>query len=67
MLRKLMGRKKWFGTFESNPGREETWVAQVYKRNKPSSCDCCDRANEYNGFSSGSLLFVCPKHCSCHD
>lgn len=31
-------------------------------------CDCCDRQNEYNGFGSdGPLLFVCPKHCPCHD
>lgn len=28
---------------------------------------CCDRANEYNGFGSGPLVFVCPKHCPCHD
>ena len=28
---------------------------------------CCDRRNEYNGFGSGLLKFVCPKHCSCHD
>ena len=28
---------------------------------------CCDRRGEYNGFSSGPLKFVCPKHCSCHD
>ncbi len=28
---------------------------------------CCDRANEYNGFSSGPLLFICPKGCPCHD
>jgi len=32
-----------------------------------ASCDCCDRVGEYNGFGSGSLLFVCPKHCPCHD
>lgn len=28
---------------------------------------CCDRRNEYNGFASGPLSFVCPKHCACHD
>ena len=28
---------------------------------------CCDRRNEYNGFASGPLSFICPKHCSCHD
>jgi len=28
---------------------------------------CCDRRNEYNGWGSGLLKFVCPKHCSCHD
>ncbi len=28
---------------------------------------CCDRAGEYNGFSSGPLVFTCPKGCSCHD
>ncbi len=28
---------------------------------------CCDRRDEYNGFASGPLSFVCPKHCSCHD
>ena len=28
---------------------------------------CCDRRNEYNGFGSGSLKFVCPKSCPCHD
>lgn len=28
---------------------------------------CCDRADEYNGFASGPLLFQCPRSCSCHD
>jgi len=28
---------------------------------------CCERRNEYNGFGSGPLKFVCPRHCSCHD
>ncbi len=28
---------------------------------------CCDKRNIYNGFGSGTLLFVCPNHCSCHD
>ncbi len=28
---------------------------------------CCDRAGEYNGFSSGPLSFTCPKSCMCHD
>jgi len=28
---------------------------------------CCDRRGEYNGFGSGELKFVCPKHCACHD
>ena len=28
---------------------------------------CCERAGEYNGFASGPMTFVCPKHCSCHD
>ena len=28
---------------------------------------CCDRRGEYNGFASGPLSFICPKHCSCHD
>jgi len=28
---------------------------------------CCDRRGEYNGYGSGPLKFVCPKHCSCHD
>ncbi len=28
---------------------------------------CCERRGEYNGYHSGSLLFECPKHCSCHD
>jgi len=28
---------------------------------------CCERANEHNGFSSGPLIFICPKHCVCHD
>ena len=27
----------------------------------------CDRAGEYNGYGSGSMLFRCPKDCSCHD
>lgn len=30
-------------------------------------CDCCDRADEYNGFDSGPTIFTCPKHCACHD
>lgn len=33
----------------------------------PAKCGCCDRGDEYNGFASGPLLFVCPKHCGCHD
>jgi len=28
---------------------------------------CCDRRGEYNGFGSGPLRFICPKHCPCHD
>lgn len=32
-----------------------------------AKCDCCDRADEYNGFGSGHTIFTCPKHCSCHD
>lgn len=28
---------------------------------------CCDRRDEYNGFASGPLTFVCPKGCACHD
>jgi len=28
---------------------------------------CCDHRNEYNGFASGPLKFICPKHCSCHN
>jgi hypothetical protein len=28
---------------------------------------CCARAGEYNGYSSGPLLFTCPAHCGCHD
>lgn len=28
---------------------------------------CCDRRGEYNGFASGPLSFICPKHCRCHD
>jgi DNA adenine methylase len=29
---------------------------------------CCDRAGQYNGMlSSGNVIFVCPKHCGCHD
>jgi hypothetical protein len=28
---------------------------------------CCDRRNEYNGFGSGPLSFICPKSCPCHD
>jgi hypothetical protein len=34
---------------------------------KKAKCTCCSRGDEYNGFSSGPLLFECPKHCSCHD
>jgi hypothetical protein len=34
---------------------------------RPDPCDCCDRHDEYNGYASGPLLFVCPKSCSCHD
>jgi len=28
---------------------------------------CCDRAGEYNGYSSGPTKFTCPRHCCCHD
>lgn len=38
---------------------------------KSQSCTeespCCNRRGEYNGFGSGILKFVCPKHCPCHD
>jgi len=34
---------------------------------KPGKEACCARAGEYNGFGSGPLSFVCPKHCPCHD
>lgn len=34
----------------------------------PTGCDCCERADEYNGFGSdGPTIFTCPKHCPCHD
>jgi hypothetical protein len=28
---------------------------------------CCEWAGGYNGFASGPPLFICPKHCACHD
>ena len=28
---------------------------------------CCDLRGVYNGFGSGPLKFICPKHCPCHD
>ena len=34
---------------------------------KKKKCGCCDRGDEYNGFASGPLLFVCPESCPCHD
>ena len=30
-------------------------------------CDCCPRANEYNGLASGPTGFLCPERCPCHD
>lgn len=28
---------------------------------------CCEHAGEYNGYTSGPLIFNCPKNCPCHD
>ena len=47
MLRKLMGRKKWFGTFESNPDREETWVARTYKASEANLFQITPEPLEY--------------------
>jgi len=48
---------------------EDGGVILCPKCNKPCSEEnpCCDRRGEYNGYGSGPLKFVCPKHCSCHD
>jgi len=43
------------------------WTNKKYNGCLDGSEPCCDRRNEYNGFGSGPLSFVCPKHCSCHD
>jgi len=42
---------------------------EVSNRSQPCTDEnpCCNRRNEYNGFGSGELKFLCPKHCSCHD
>jgi len=45
----------------------ETEVEKEVVEECSSENPCCDRRGEYNGFSSGPLLFVCPNHCSCHD
>lgn len=46
---------------------ENIWTNAKFSGCADGSKPCCDRRNEYNGFASGSLSFVCPKHCSCHD
>lgn len=41
--------------------RGKNW--RLYKQ----KCQCCDRGDEYNGFSSGPTSFTCSAHCACHD
>ena len=58
-----------FGEYEASTDFALGQAATVLK---PASewCEgaCCDRAGEHNGFGSdGPLLFVCPRHCPCHD
>jgi len=58
-----------FGEYEASTDFALGQAATVLK--PPSEwCEgaCCDRAGEYNGFGGGGpLLFVCPRHCPCHD
>ena len=48
---------------------EDGGVILCSKCNQPCTEEnpCCDRRGEYNGYGSGPLKFVCPKHCPCHD
>lgn len=50
-----------FGSYHSR-GRIITKIEDCTEENP-----CCARRGEYNGFGSGTLLFECPKNCSCHD
>lgn len=52
-------------TVEASSQSEAAEVATA-KLDK-SKCDCCVRGDEYNGFSTGPLLFKCPVSCPCHD
>ena len=47
--------------FDMSPSKPILWKPLKEK------CNCCDRGDQYNGLGSGSLLFVCPKSCPCHD
>jgi TATA-binding protein-associated factor Taf7 len=46
---------------------ETLWTNKNFSGCADGSAPCCDRRGEWNGFASGPLSFVCPKHCSCHD
>ena len=53
-------------------GLRDALVALPLTSEKRTPCTnetpCCDRRSEYNGYGSdGSLKFICPKSCPCHD
>lgn len=50
---------------EENDGIQPQAPDEQRPRKKP--CDCCPRAEEYNGYQSGLLSFTCPENCACHD
>ena len=43
------------------------WTNKNFSGCADGTKPCCEHRNEYNGFGSGELKFVCPSHCSCHD
>jgi len=51
---------------------DDQWKGDEHFEPCPLCCcteenPCCDLRGVYNGFSSGPLKFICPKHCPCHD
>lgn len=61
-----------YGFILANPVLYEKpipWRGQPGLFNIPCSeaVPCCGRRDEYNGFASGPLEFICPHHCGCHD
>lgn len=48
-------------------GRQSLWSVSADDFLRKLRCDCCDLADEWNGYPEYERDFRCPKSCPCHD